>query len=216
MSWVEHFVGLGIACLSYDKRGVGDSEGKFLTGRKLDLPLLASDVVAGVDYLKSRTEIDSSEIGLLGQSQAGWIIPVAASDSRDVSFTVVLSGPTVTLGEEIFFSQLTGDEPNLKDSNRNLSLDVISRRLAETGPSLFDPLPYLMRMTVPGLWLYGEMDGVQPTRESVVILDRLIQDHGKEFTYRVFEGAGHSLSGADGFAETLDGWILDHVTVGDR
>ncbi len=76
---IRVFVGLGFACLSYDKRGVGDSGGKYLGRLKIDIPLLASDVVAGVNYLNTRNEVDSSRIGLLGVSQAGWIIPVAAA-----------------------------------------------------------------------------------------------------------------------------------------
>ncbi len=72
-------------------------------------------------------------------------------------------------------------------------------------------------MTVPGLWLYGELDRSQPTRESVAILDRLIQDHNKDFTYRVFEGADHGIAIdgvlADGVSETMKEWLLAHVTL---
>ena len=215
--WAEYLVQLGIACLSYDKRGVGESDGKYLGGLDIDIPLLASDVVAGVNYLKSREEIDSSQIGLLGQSQAGWIIPVAASESKDVSLTVIYSGTTVTLGEENYYSQLTGKDPGWKYIYRNLSRDEISRRLAKRGPSLFDPLPYLKKMNAPGLWLYGELDRSQPTRESVVILDTLIKDHNKDFTYKVFEGADHDIWVDGGFAEgldeTLDNWLGDHLTI---
>ena len=216
-SWAEYHVRSGIACLSYDKRGVGESAGKFLGGLNIDIPLLASDVVAGVNYLKSREEIDISQIGLMGQSQAGWIIPVAASESSDVAFTIIISGTTVTLGEENYYSQLTGKDPFWKYIYWNLSRDEISRRLADKGPSLFDPLPYLKKMTVPGLWLYGELDRSQPTRESVAILDRLIRNHNKDFTYKVFEGADHgnSVDGklVEGFLATLHGWLLDHVRI---
>ncbi len=219
-SWAEHYSRSGIACLSYDKRGVGQSGGAYLGGLDIDIPLLASDVTAGVEYLKSRKEIDRSQIGLAGQSQAGWVIPVAAADSKDVSFTIILSGATVTLGEEDYYSQLSGDDPFWKYIYRNLSRDEISRRLAAKGPSLFDPLPYLRKMTVPGLWLYGELDTSQPTRESIAILEGLVRDHDKDFTYEVFEGADHGLAVdgklAEGGLETLDGWLLDHVTVRDR
>ncbi len=212
---IRVFVDLGFACLSYDKRGVGDSGGKYLGGLDIDIPLLANDVVAGVKFLMSRKEVDRSQVGLLGQSQAGWIIPVAAAEFEDVSFTVIFSGTTVTLGEENYFSQLSGDDPFWKFIYRNLSLEEISRRLAEKEPSLFDPLPYLEKMAVPGLWLYGELDRSQPTRESVVILDRLIRDHNKDFTYKVFEGADHGIAIdgklVEGVSETMKNWLLAHV-----
>ncbi|HEX9608222.1 MAG TPA: alpha/beta fold hydrolase, partial [Gemmatimonadaceae bacterium] len=65
----------GIAVLGYDKRGVGESTGDWNTATFEDL---ASDAVAAVGYLKTRRDIDASEIGLLGWSQAGWIMPLAA------------------------------------------------------------------------------------------------------------------------------------------
>ena len=97
--------------------------------------------------MKSREEIDGSRIGLLGQSQAGWVIPVAAAESRDVAFTTIFSGTTVTLGEEDYFSQLTGNDPFWDEVYKDLSWEEISRRLAERGPSLFDPLPSCLTMS---------------------------------------------------------------------
>lgn len=218
--WIAKFTGLGIACLSYDKRGVGASGGTYRGGLNIDIPLLAADVVAGVEYLKSRDDVDVSRIGLLGVSQAGWIIPVAAVTSSDVSFTVIFSGATVTVGEENYYSQLTGDDPFWSLIYGNLSRDEISRRLAEKGPSRFDPLPYLRRMNAPGLWLYGELDESQPTRESVAILDRLIKELGKDFTYVVFEGADHSImidgESAEGLFSTMEGWISAQLAIGAR
>ena len=172
--WVRRFTDMGFACLSYDKRGVGDSGGHYIGGYKIDIPLLARDAVAGVRYLKTRDEIDQSRIGLLGASQAGWVIPAAAAESPDVSFTVIYSGTTVSLGEEDYFSRLSGDDPFWRLFYWNLSLEEISRRLATREPSLFDPVPHLRQLTVPGLWLYGELDRSQPTRESVQILDELV------------------------------------------
>lgn len=65
----------GIAVLRVDDRGTGGS----------DLgPLLATtenyvgDVLAGVEYLKSRQEIDARRIGLIGHSEGGMIAPLAA------------------------------------------------------------------------------------------------------------------------------------------
>ncbi len=70
----------GIAVLGYDKRGVGESTGDWNTATFEDL---ASDAVAAVGYLKTRRDIDASEIGLLGWSQAGWIMPLAAVRAKE-------------------------------------------------------------------------------------------------------------------------------------
>ena len=208
---VERFTKLGFACLTYDKRGVGRSGGYYLGGLEIDIPLLAKDVVAGVNYLKTRKEIDPVQIGLLGASQAGWIIPVAASESKDVKFTVIWSGTTVTLGEENYYSQLTGQDPFWKYIYHDLSREEISRRLTNKGPSLFDPLPYLKKMNVPGLWVYGELDRSQPTRESVIIIDRLVENYGKKFTYKIFDGANHNIAVNNYYADGVWNTVFNYL-----
>src|SRR5207248_3726314 len=82
----------GIAVLGYDKRGVGGSTGDWNTASFDDL---AGDVVAAFAYLKARTDIDGSQIGLLGWSQAGWVMPLAAVRASDIAFLISISGPGV-------------------------------------------------------------------------------------------------------------------------
>ena len=113
-SIADYFVMRGIAVLSYDKRGVGHSEGTY-TGigpqnSETAFGDLSGDALAGVAFLTDHQSINAEQIGLLGVSQAGWIIPLAAAKSRDVAFIVLFSGPTVTVGEEIYYSDLTGDD----------------------------------------------------------------------------------------------------------
>lgn len=79
----------GIAVLGYDKRGVGGSTGDWNTASFDDL---AGDVVAAFHYLKTRRDIISSQIGLLGVSQAGWIMPLAAVRAKDIAFLISISG----------------------------------------------------------------------------------------------------------------------------
>ena len=215
--WARRFTQLGFVCLSYDKRGAGSSGGIYIGGYDIDIPQLARDALAGVKYLKTLAATDNSRLGLLGASQAGWVIPAAAAKSSDVAFTVVYSGTTVSLGEEGYFSRLSGDDPFWRWIYRDLSLEEISRRLAEEEPSLYDPRPDLIRLTVPGLWLYGELDRSQPTRESVEILDELIETYDKNFSYKVFKGADHGLridgKLADGVFELIEQWMLAQGTV---
>ena len=72
----------GIAVLGYDKRGVGGSTGNWNTASFDDL---ADDVVAAFAYLKARGDIDGRQIGLLGVSQGGWIMPLAAVRAKDIA-----------------------------------------------------------------------------------------------------------------------------------
>jgi len=64
----------------------------------------ASDVLAGVAYLKGRKDIDRRHIGLIGHSEGGLIAPMAAARSRDVGFIVLIAGPGVR-GDRIITKQ---------------------------------------------------------------------------------------------------------------
>ena len=86
----------GIAVLGYDKRGVGGSTGDWKTASLEDL---AGDVVAAFAYLKTRRDIDATQIGLMGVSQAGWIMPLAAVRASDLAFLISISGAAVSPAE---------------------------------------------------------------------------------------------------------------------
>jgi dienelactone hydrolase len=92
----DFFVANGIAALTYDKRGTGESDGDFT----MDFRQLARDVVAAVEYLKTRTDIDAGRIGLSGYSQGGWVGPLAASMSSDVRYVIVNYGMVESPAEE--------------------------------------------------------------------------------------------------------------------
>ena len=91
----------GIAVLRFDDRGVGKSEGKFETALTTDF---ATDAIAAVEYLKTRKEINSSKIGLIGHSEGGIVAPMVASQNSDVAFIVLMAGTGIT-GEEIICKQ---------------------------------------------------------------------------------------------------------------
>jgi pimeloyl-ACP methyl ester carboxylesterase len=92
----------GIAVLRVDDRGVGGSSGSPAKATSADY---ASDVRAGIAYLKSRPEIDGKAIGLIGHSEGGIIAPLVAAQSADVAFIVLMAG-TGLPGDEILVSQL--------------------------------------------------------------------------------------------------------------
>ena len=97
----DHLTRRGIAVLRFDDRGVGESTGNFATATSRDF---ASDVLAGVAYLKGRDDVDTGAIGLAGHSEGGLIAPMAAVDSEDVGYIVLMAGPGVN-GERILYAQ---------------------------------------------------------------------------------------------------------------
>ena len=97
----DHLTRKGIAVLRVDDRGVGGSTGSTSESTTADF---TGDVLAAVDFLKGRKEIDAKQIGLMGHSEGGIIAPLAASQSRDVAFIILLAG-TGLPGEEILYLQ---------------------------------------------------------------------------------------------------------------
>jgi uncharacterized protein len=95
----------GIAVLRADDRGVGASTGDFSKATTGDF---ANDALAGIEFLKSRREIDPKRIGLLGHSEGGMIGPIAATRSSDIAFLVMLAGPGQKFGEVIVSQILLG------------------------------------------------------------------------------------------------------------
>lgn len=85
----DYLTNHGIAVLRYDDRGIAESEGDFSKATTFDF---ASDVEAAIAYLKTRNDIDTSKIGLIGHSEGGLIAPMIASKNKDVAFMVLLAG----------------------------------------------------------------------------------------------------------------------------
>ena len=91
----------GIAVLRYDDRGIAKSTGDFDQANSKDF---ANDVEAAVEYLKTRKDIQKSQIGLVGHSEGGMIAPMVATQNKDVAFIVLLAGTGVR-GADILLSQ---------------------------------------------------------------------------------------------------------------
>mgnify|MGYP005725333453 CR=1 FL=1 len=97
----DFFTRQGIAVLRYDDRGVAKSTGNFAEASSEDF---AQDVTAAVEYLKTRSEVDQNNIGLVGHSEGGLIAPMVAVESSDVGFIVLMAGPGLP-GSEILLLQ---------------------------------------------------------------------------------------------------------------
>jgi uncharacterized protein len=210
--FLRPFADAGFAVYSFDKRGVGESEGSCCPGDHGHFNLATADVVGAVDAIRGRPEIDPKEIGLIGASQAGWIAPRAAVDSGHVAFVVLAAPGVVTFGQEHAYEGLTGgygsDKPFPTEAE-------ITKTLNDEGPSGFDVVPYLRRMSVPTLWLIAGHDQEIPLTATLKILNKL-KAAGKDYTIHVYPGANHGLfnvppTAPQAMPDTLD-WLRTRGT----
>jgi alpha/beta superfamily hydrolase len=96
----------GITVFTFDKQGVGSSEGNW---EKLNFSALANDALSGIKYLKDRSDLKLTKIGLGGYSQAGWVIARAVEQSKNVDFVVALNaaGSGITVAEQNIYDVKT-------------------------------------------------------------------------------------------------------------
>lgn len=186
----------GLAVLLYDKRGVGNSGGAYrsvsVATSAAQLGELSDDAVAALDYLRTRRDIDPQRVGLIGQSQAGWIIPLAASKRPDVAFLVLISGPSVSVGEEMYYSNLTRDTEADSKSLRDEEYEQ-KRKREFTGPYGYDPQPGLENLRVPSLWLLGEKDQSIPALRCARVLSEARRKNSLPIAIKLYDNGDHGL-----------------------
>jgi len=85
----SHLSSKGIAVLRLDDRGTGKTTGVYETSTTGNF---ADDALTAVKFLKAVKSIDPNKIGLLGHSEGGVAIAVAAAKSKDVAFLVSIAG----------------------------------------------------------------------------------------------------------------------------
>lgn len=186
----------GCSVLTYDKRGVGDSEGVYagpeVGTNNIDptnLQLLAQDARAAVNLLKQKHP--NMTLGLLGFSQAGWIIPLAATDNPLVQFMVLFSGPTISTLEQLRFQFYTAGRTDFWEHHS----EADARDHVQNDPDRFqfaptDPKESLEALTIPGLWLFGGKDIQIPANLCTEQLQAL-KAQGKPYDYALFPELGH-------------------------
>ncbi|REG89410.1 alpha/beta hydrolase family protein [Winogradskyella sediminis] len=97
----DHLTKQGIGVLRFDDRGQGASTGDFGSATTEDF---SKDVLSAIAFLKTRKEIDQKNIGLIGHSEGGIIAPLAANNTNDVAFMVLLASTGIS-GTELSVMQ---------------------------------------------------------------------------------------------------------------
>lgn len=193
---VRSLVAMGFAVVHYDKRGVGASQGEYMpsasTPMEVLIDRLASDASMMMGALREKMAQYDLNCGFFGASQAGWIIPLAATKSRTIpEFLIILSGTTASTGMEGYYSQLTGDgngPPTVQDAE-----EVRRLTLGYDGPPGFDPMPVWAGLRSPTLWLLGDSDASVPTFATVRILEEHVRGGHSEHSIVRYPNAGHDL-----------------------
>lgn len=188
----------GLVVLTYDKRTAGYS------GLRRDYGRLADDAVAALDVVARQPAVDPERLGLLGFSEGGWVVPLAAARaSSRVSFTVLVSAPVVSPLEQAAWTvdrRLDGSPEPVRAS---------AATLVGTGRPLLGYLGTDVReaLAASSSRVYAVWGAEDPTVPVGVAVDRLREATGSRSRAEVVGGAGHRVPLATGWAERVSDWV---------
>jgi dienelactone hydrolase len=213
----ETFARAGIVTVAYDKRMVGYS---FF---QRSYAQLAADALAAVELLRSNPKVDQTRVGLWGESEGAWVVPLAASRSTDVAFVILVgaSGVSPARQQSWYLGNLLR---HYGVSGSMLTAIPITSIRLEVGANLFpeadfDGVPALEHLHQPVLAVWSRRDYDHPPEEASHILQQALDRAGnRHYTIRFFAdsdpGLHFSTDGvsrldglAPGYADLVASWV---------
>ena len=166
--WVGLYASLGLTVIAYDKRGNGESTGRY-PGEfptEASLNIYAADAAAVLRYLASWPGVDPKRVGFHGGSQGGWTVPLAILRFHaPAAFALLASGPAVSVDQQGFWASLAAGSTSVPELTPDLEA-----QLRSVQSSSYDPSPALAAMRQPALWYNGAVDRTVPTEFNAEIL----------------------------------------------
>lgn len=225
------FADKGWCSLSWDKPGIGGSEGDW---RSQSMEDRAAEVSAAIDFLRQDVGLEDGLVGLIGFSQAGWVMPKVVNRRDDVAFMISVSGAVNWMEQsrysgrkrmqaegmseqEIALAERDADRINvLIQSNASYEtyLDHIGGASdAEAMSAAFwgfakrnwraDVWADLRKIDVPMLALFGSHDAyVDPITSAHAYRTELAQSEAPFFVVRIFDHADHGMMVTDNVKPT--------------
>lgn len=184
--WVGIYAGLGLTVLTFDKRGVGSSTGRYPGELATDasLRIYADDAAAALGFLSAWPGVDPRRVGFHGGSQGGWTVPLAIQRHGRASFAILVSASAVTVGQTNTWKDFSGDGSYIPAASA-AQMDAAVR----ADHSGYDPAPALKALHLPTLWLLGTNDRTVPTLICAEILAGMSKPN---FTVRMLP-TGHGM-----------------------
>lgn len=113
-----------VAVLCLDSRGIGESTGKH---SDTELRVLANDVIAAKDILRTLKGVDAGRVGLVCHSMGGTIGLIACKVDPSISFLICINTPVIAGDAELYLQaersvdsvmEQAGKTPRLEQSKR--------------------------------------------------------------------------------------------------
>ena len=192
----------GIAVLRMDDQGVGCSEGGPL--ENVTIQERANDNRSGIEYLRSRKEIDKERIGLLGLSEGGNIGPLIAANDPSIRAIVVMAG-SATNGYKIIeyqrrlkINERSGLTNAEKERELAKSMEGLNQALSRGEGSRwlrsflsYMPLTAAQNVSCPVLILHGDKDAHVPVDHAHLLAKAMRISGNNDVTVKIFTNHNH-------------------------
>jgi len=224
------FASKGWCSVAWDKPGVAGSGGDW---RAQSMAERADEVTAAIDFVRRTRLGEEGRIGLIGFSQAGWVMPKVIRQRQDIDFMIVVSGAINwlqqsrysgrmrMLAEGLSQSQIEAQERDAKRIDDLIRSDAsYATYLGQAGAEPMsaalwrfakrnwdnDASADLHAIDVPVLALFGTHDAyVDPTANAAAYQRALARSAAPFFSVRIFDNADHGLMQADEIKPTHKG-----------
>lgn len=232
---INTLVDAGIGVFSWDKAGVGESTGNWLDqtmGDRANESLAAMQAISALDGIKV------VQIGFLGFSQAGWVLPRVANQTA-AAFTVIIGGAVSWRNQGTYFNRIRmkseggaqeAIEQRLANRTRRndsvFDLVELSSAPVDMGPARFrfvagayweDSTNFISGMKGPVLAIWGENDLNVDAHSDAQIFQEQLGPTTQERRVVLVPNATHGLLCADLFNYQLSSdwpWYLRYVFMG--
>lgn len=206
---VKFLIDHGIGVFSWDKPGVGESKGNWLEQTMSDR---AWEAVYAFRKIREQPELKGSQIGFLGFSQAGWVVPEA---SRLVSpdFAILVGAAINWRNQSLYYTQKRLEAEGLRftdiqsaikreaeDFDKQFTSDaathacqsVCNRQDFERRNSLADATNEISGVHVPVMILMGDDDRNVNADETIAVWAQTLPIETKRCIKKI-PGATHGL-----------------------
>ncbi|MCL1899494.1 MAG: alpha/beta hydrolase [Promicromonosporaceae bacterium] len=188
----EQLASAGIVTLVPDKRL--DTYSIF----SRDYVTMADDYLRSVEFLRAWPGVDPELVGVYGESEGTWIVPVMQALDPSIAFTILVSAPVVPPRVQAAFAV----DNYLRHAGVPTQVfRAIPRALGIPFPlglldyADFDVIPWLRQQSAPIMVVYGAVDPSMPIDQGsrIIIAETAIGGRGAPVTVRFYAGADHGL-----------------------
>ena len=235
LPFINTLVDAGIGVFTWDKAGVGQSTGNWLDQTMEDR---ADEALAALQAISALDDVSVDQIGFLGFSQAGWVLPRVANQMTP-AFTVIVGGAVSWRDQSTYYSRVRMMSEGVPETeivqrlvDRNLTNDALFKTpigpapMTDTNPARFrfvadayweDSTAMISGMMGPVLAIWGEEDLNVDAHSDAANYQEQLTPLTEDRRVVMVQNATHGLLRADLYNYQLSSdwpWYLQYVFMG--